>query len=335
MEESYPRIFSMSLLVAPDSIEDRIPRRFCKEFEIASACLDGVDQGFILASPKGRPSMLSSRALVRAVAKEDARRVVIYSPYLDYGLMKALASEGIAYIKDEQNVFLPFLGMAATPVPENGAPAPMSLRSQRIALNLIAGRWDGLTATDLAEACGVSRAAISKCLAEISAICPAVLSSEWKCKVLRNPGASKEELLEIFEPYLVSPVKRRFALKGEGALDALKGSEALLCGESALSFYTDLAFDPGTVHVAIYAKDVARFREGVGESWVEAAWFEKADVVVEEWAYELDGSSDVSVASTGLRSLDALGLFAQMKDSQGKDVRLADAIAQLREAACL
>lgn len=335
MNLRYPHIFSMPLIVAPDSAASKIPRSYSKEFSISAARLDGMSQDFILASPKGRPAMIPSRTLVNAISKVDSRRVVIYSPYLDSGLMRALASEGIAYIRDSQNVFLPFLGMAASPVYEYAAPAALSPRSQRIILNLIAGRWNGLTATELAEACEVSRASITKCLDEIVAICPALLSSEGKRKRLRNPGISKDELIGIFEPYFIHPLKGRISLKGEDTLDELRRAGALLCGECAMAFFTDLAFVSRPIQLAMFYKDIPAFHQALEKDWVEAKWFEDADIVIEEWSYELDGADSISLASTGFRSLDSLGLYVEMRGKAGEDMRLADAVEQVKETACL
>lgn len=333
MEDVPRRLFSMPLTLALDDVSERIPRCYSDEFDLKAAKL-GEGREFLAAVAAGRPTVSSARSLVQAVAKVDSRRVAVCSPHLDHGMMRTLASEGVAYIRDERNVFLPFLGMAASPVPEGRAAAPLSPHAQRMALNLVAGRWDGLAAGELARAAGVSRSTVTGCLAEIEAVLPSALSSEWKRRVLRNPGMTRDRMLEVFEPYLVSPVCGRRLLKGSGALAALGRCGALLSGESALPYYSDLAHGAGVVRVALYRKDLARAREEAGDSWAEAEWFEAPDVIVEEWTYRLDGSSDVSVPATGLRALDALGLYAEMRDVDEVDVRLADAIAQLREAAC-
>ncbi len=138
-------LFSIPLVLSPDDVSTKIPRRISDDFSLKSARL-GEGREFLAAVAARRPTVLSSRSLVRAVAKVDPRRVAICSPYLDSGMMKALASEGIAYIRDGDNVFLPFLGMAASPVSEGRVARPLTPHAQRMTLNLIAGRWDGLTA---------------------------------------------------------------------------------------------------------------------------------------------------------------------------------------------
>ena len=333
MENIPKRLFSIPLELSPDDVSTRIPRRYSDPFDLRAAQL-GEGREFLVAVAANRPTVLSSRSLIRAIAKVDPRRVVIYSPYLDCGIMKVLSSEGIAYIKDENNVFLPFFGMAASPTPEGKMAKPLSPHAQRAALNLIAGRWDGLTAGELAEAAGVSRSTVTNCLAEIEAILPSALSTEWRTRVLKNPGMSKDELLGVFEPYFVSPVKSRKPLRGHGALDALRSFGALLSGESALPYYSDLAHDAGVIRVALYRKNLTGAQKEAGDGWIEAKWFETPDVIVEEWAYKHDSHNDISAPATGFAALDALGLYAEMRGAGEDDVRLADAVAQLREAAC-
>ena len=80
-------------------------------FRLHLAQLGTSEQGgFIVAEPKELPSVISARNIVDAVRKVDARPVAICWDAMDLGFMHALASEGIAYIRDGQNAFLPFMG---------------------------------------------------------------------------------------------------------------------------------------------------------------------------------------------------------------------------------
>ena len=320
-------LFSMRLTLSDDDVSGRIPMLFSVEYDVRSAML-GEGHEFLAAISRERPTLQSARSLIRAIAKADSRPVVVCSPYLDSGLMKALSSEGIAYIRDEGNVFLPFLGMAASPVPQGRSPRPLSAHAQRIALNLIDGSWDGMTAGELAEAVGVSRSTVSNSLAEIEAILPAAVSSEWKHRVLKNPGMTREELLSAFEDYLVPPVRGKVRLKGRGALEALKRAGAPLAGESALPYYSDLAHNGSVVWVALWRKKLAAAKEDAGPAWVEAEWFEAPDVIVEEWVYEPDEAGDLLDSATGFHVLKATGLYAAMRGEGNGDVRLEDAVAQ-------
>lgn len=328
------QLFSLPLTVNADPIGEKLPRHIGEAFTLTSARLGEAGQDFLLAIARSRPTILSSRALVRSVAKVDPRRVVIFSPDIDSGMMQALASENIAYIRDAGNAYLPFLGMAVSPTPRIRRPATLSPHAQRIILNVIAGRWDGLTAGELSEAAGVSRATISKCLAEIEAIFPSMLVTEWKRRVLGNPGLSKDALLDLFEPYFASPVRGRKLLIGRSGIHVLQHFGALLSGESALPFFSDLAHGTGVIRVATHGKRMDQLKDMMGNDWKEAEWFEEPDLIIEEWAYQIDGRDSISRTSTEFDSLDALELYVEMRNERNDDVRLADAIAQLREAAC-
>lgn len=110
------QLFFLSLMIEEDEVSKQLPRHFSENFEIVSAKLGVEGRKFILAIALTRLTVLASRSLVCAVAKVDGTRcVAVLSPDIDSGMMRVLASEGIAYIKDEGNAFLPFLGMAITP----------------------------------------------------------------------------------------------------------------------------------------------------------------------------------------------------------------------------
>lgn len=328
-------LFSMPLILKPDSIVEKVPRRFASEFNIVAARLGDLGSEFLFAIALGRPTISLAKALIRAVAKVDSRNVAVYWPYMDIGMMKGLASEGVPYVVNESNVFLPFLGMAISPVPTRRVPRSLSPHSQRIVLNLIAGKWDGLSAGELAKAAGVSASTMSGCLAEIEAILPSLIHVEWKRRILRNPGLSRELLLDAFDPFFVSPVRKRWFLSSRDSLDVLKRSGALLAGETALSYYSDLARDCSVTCVAVCRGAVSEIIETMGDAWRESEWYESPAVIVEEWAYGLDGKNSVSRNAEGFDSLSALFLYVEMKDVDQNDVRLADAVAQLREVACL
>lgn len=334
MRDIPEKLFSLIMNLDPCQLSDRLPKHFANGFKLYWACLEGVERRFVLAKVVGAASLSTFRALVHAISNVDDHPVVICSPYLDSRMMKALSSEGIPYIRDEMNVFLPFLGMAAMPVPESRQPGPLSPRTQRIVLNLISGRWDGLSASELSEACGVSASTISGCLAEVEAILPAAVSKEWKRKVLRNPGMTKEGLIEAFEGYFTSPVRRRIYLERPKDLSVLRDLNVVLAGESALSFYSDLAHDVEKVHIAVYRKELSTLKDVLGEGWKETRWIGTSCLVVEEWSYRIDGINVLSRPSTGLDVIDPLGLYVEVACLLGKDDRLDDAIEQLREAAC-
>ena len=327
-------LFSQPLKTSHTSILAEIPRIFSEDYNIYSAQLGEIASPFMIIEPTKRATLSSLKSIIQAMQKIDSSQLVIFSPYLDLGIMKALSSEGIAYIKDTNNAFLPFLAMAISETAANRTPKMLSAQAQRIAINFISGKWTNITAGEIASRAQVSRSTITNSLAEIQAILPSTIVTEWKKRILKNPGLSKEELLDTFDPFLISPVRKRIHLSSTDCLPLLKKHGALLSNESALPNFSDLASPEETIFLALHKEEINMIEKKYPQSLVEANWFEQPALILEEWAYKIDERYSDPNNVSSFDSLDALSLYVEMKDCGESDIRLLDAITQLREIAC-
>ena len=326
------RLFSLELAIDPEPVEMQIPRMYLERYSLRLARLGMSEQGrFIVAEPKEPPSVISARNLVNAVLTLDARPVAICWDAMDLGFMRALSSEGIAYIRDERNAFLPFIGAVISDEVLGASPAaPLSSQSQRIVLNLIAGRWVDCSAGDLARLCGKSAASVSGYLSEIAAIAPGLIMRDGKKRILCDAGLSTETLLDGFEDYLRTPVLERIRLKKVIERTELRAVDALLSGMSALSYMSDLAHEDSAPTIALEKYQLEALKEHMGDKWLEAQWYEAAAVVIEVWSYPVDAPSDISFDATGLQCVDPFSLYVACAKADYKEDRLLDAVEQLR-----
>ncbi len=145
---------------------------------------------------------------------------------------------------------------------------------------------------------------------------------------------SKEQLLDAFEPFFSSPIVKKHSCSSRQALEDLAKAGALLSGESALPYFSDLVHDNGTINVAIYRKQLPGIASILNDKLVKTEWFDAPSLVIEEWSYDIDGRDPVSQPSTGFDSLDALSLYVELMGSEEDDEGFGAAIEQLREAAC-
>lgn len=330
------RLFSLELAIDLEPVEVQIPRMYLERFSLRLARLGASEPGrFIVAEPKEPPSVISARNLVNAVCKVDTRPVAICWDAMDIGFMHALSSEGIAYIRDERNAFLPFMGAVISDEALGASPAaPLSPQSQRIVLNLIAGRWVDCSAGDLARLCGKSAASVSGYLSEIAAIAPGLIVRDGKKRMLSDVDLSTEALLNGFEDYLRTPVVEHIRLKRAIDRAELRAVDALLSGVSALSYMSDLAHDDSAPTIALEKYQVDALREHLGDGWLEAQWYEPAAIEIEVWSYPVDEPSDISFDTTGLQCVDPYSLYVACAKADYKDDRLFDAIEQLRRTIC-
>lgn len=118
-----------------------------------------------------------------------------------------------------------------------------------------------MSAGELSSLCGKSRSSISIYLAEICTIAPDLVEKQSVRRLLRNPGHEAEELHDEFWPYLSSPITRRIRLPRRPSMDALCEAGALLSGESALSFVSDLALDDSCLAIAVTRTSLPKLQE--------------------------------------------------------------------------
>ena len=322
-------------LGGPSPLAAKIPRITLEHFCLRDAWLgDEKENPFIAAIATDYPSLINSRSLVAAIGNIDPKPVVICLETIDSGLRNTYHREGISFASEDGNAYLPFLKIQQAPASTRRKPEPLSPQAQRIVLNLIAGRWDGYSASALAELTKRSRASVTKYLKEIEAICPPLLKASWRVRALGTPRYSKDELLDIFEPYLKSPIKKVIRLSHLPAIDELKPLQPKLTGMSALPFFSDLAHDASRMTIMMDQEDIATLQAQTGSTWRETAWNEEPAFVIEEWTYPLDDASDRSIAATGLACVDPFSLYAELINDEHDDPRIHDAIDQLREQLC-
>lgn len=135
-----------------------------------------------------------------------------------------------------------------------------------------------MSAGELSGLCNKSRSSISIYLAEICAIVPDLVEKQSVRRLLRNPGHGTEELLDVFWPYLSSPITRRIR---RPSMDALCEAGALPSRESALSFVSDLALDDSCLTIAVTRTSLPKLQEACSTGWIEAAWYEPCPLEVE------------------------------------------------------
>ncbi len=327
------RLFGLELKTWRDPVAAHVPRTYAESFDIYGAQLGEGGAPFIIAAAKEPPTIVRSRRLCESLKNVDSRPTAICWDALDLGMMAALASEGIAYIRDERNAYLPFLGATISSRVTLTQPKALSPQAQRIVLNLIAGHWDTCTASDLAKLTGKSSASVTKYLAEIEAIAPGLVEIKGRRRILSTAGYTKEDLLRGFGEYLSDPACSTIRLKHALDIGHVRQAGGLLAGESALSFVSDLAPSPVT-SVAVPAESLDGLKVSAGNLWQEAAWYEPAEMTVEVWRYVVDAPSDISTFAAGLWSVDALNLYVACSNRASDNVRYLDAVEQLREEVC-
>lgn len=323
-------LFGIPLEVREEPRVSSFPRAMLRDFDLFRGQLQvpGTDEFGIVGSPT-RPDIKHAMDAVTRMEEATSLPCLVCSPELEYWQKEKLAQNFIGFVQDSRNLFVPFLGAAATKAPRERQPARLSAQAQRIFLNVLTGIWADLTAGELAERVGKSRASVSKYLAELASVSPSLIEESGRDRIVRNPGLDPDELFERFEPYLSSPVRRTFTI---ARVDLLQAAEQgfLLGGMSALETKTDLSFDLFSITVAAPKNVVECALSDCPDAFRKVPWHADDVITVQELKYPIDRPDRRLEKPLGIGSIDDLNLYLSLKNERHDDVRVQDAIEQVR-----
>lgn len=326
-------IFGVELSLDDESMSAKLPRMYANEFDLLRAHLGKpVDKSFIIVGCKDNLDLKPTIKATEHLKDVSGLPCVICSPELTFWQKEALSSKGVSFIQDARNMFLPFLGTMIYQAPEIRQPRTLSPQAQRVFSNLLNRKWLNASAGDLARRMGKSPSSVTRYLAEIAAISPSLVETDGRKRILRNPGFSNEEILDRFEPYLTSPVKRGFRIKQAEDVTCFEESGFLLAGMSALELKTDLAFNREELTFAATAENMERLQKKNPEALEELPWWDEEGMTILELSYPIDYPDGASGQAVGLALMDELPLYLSLKDLQTDNIRVQDALEQLRKA---
>ncbi|MBR3159612.1 MAG: hypothetical protein IKF14_10995 [Atopobiaceae bacterium] len=329
----------LSLYIDPveDAAPALLPRMYSLEYETGMFEFDGLasDTRFIAIGSKLRPNLKTLKGAADFLSAGSDCPIVVVSPSLDYWQKEWLVSRRLPFIQDERNAFLPFLGLVLRESSRGRRPAALSPQAQRVVVNLIEGRWNGLSAGELSKRLGKSRSSVSKYLSEIEAVCPGAVRRSGRTTILCSDGMERNDLLDCFESYLRSPVSRRFRIACGVRLNELAAAGARLAGLSALGMMSDLAVRGDYPVVAFPQEGLANALSKLDKEGSELPWWDEDGTEVEAWGYWDDCPTGIAGQSFGgLEAVGRLSLYLSLRDRYEDDERVADAIDQLREDIC-
>ena len=143
--------------------------------------------------------------------------------------------EGIPFVIDGKQVFLPFIGYLLSKENERELPPVhlISFLTQKMLLIAIYERWNEVRVSGAAKRLEVSTESASRCFDELEYLNVNVLGMKGKSRVINIPD-DREQLWQQIESVLRNPVIRRFILRKDMKLEKKAGISAL-CEYALLS----------------------------------------------------------------------------------------------------
>lgn len=190
---------------------------------------------WIALHPKDDVGLVLLRRDRANVEKMTGLNCAIFLDRTTFYIKEKLMEEGIPFVIDGKQVFLPFIGYLLSKANEREL-APVHLISfltQKMLLIAIYERWNEMKVADAAKRLEVSTKSASRCFDELEYLDIGVLGMKGKSRVIKVPD-DRKELWKQIESILRNPVIRRFVLREDIQLEKKAGISAL-CEYSLLS----------------------------------------------------------------------------------------------------
>ena len=211
----------------------KLPLVYRGRYDIFTVETNGVL--WMALHPKDDIGIVLLRRDRAGVEKITGLNCAIFLDRATFYIKEKLMEEGIPFVIDGKQVFLPFIGYLLSKTNEREL-APVHLISfltQKMLLMAIYERWNEVKVSDAAKRLVVSTKSASRCFDELEYLNIGVLDMKGKSRVINIPE-DRKQLWQQIEGVLRNPVIRRFILRKDMKLEKKAGISAL-CEYSLLA----------------------------------------------------------------------------------------------------
>ena len=211
----------------------KLPLAYRGRYNIFTVEMNGVL--WMAIHPKENVGLVMLRRDRAGVEKMTGLNCAIFLDRTTFYIKEKLMEEGIPFVIDGKQVFLPFIGYLLSKENERELPPVhlISFLTQKMLLIAIYERWNEVRVSGAAKRLEVSTKSASRCFDELEYLNVNVLDMKGKSRVINIPD-DREQLWQQIESVLRNPVIRRFILRKDMKLEKKAGLSAL-CEYSLLS----------------------------------------------------------------------------------------------------
>ena len=312
MKEFLEKALQQNVIMAENKeVYKKLPLAYRGRYDIYTVETNGVL--WMAIHPKDDAGLVILRRDRAGVEKMTGLNCAIFLDRTTFYIKEKLIEEGIPFVIDGKQVFLPFIGYLLSKENEREL-APVHLISfltQKMLLIAIYERWNEVRVSGAAKRLEVSTKSASRCFDELEYLNVNVLGMKGKSRVINIPD-EREQLWQQIESVLRNPVIRRFILRKDMKLEKKAGISAL-CEYSLLS-------DNAYPTYAVTKKELKA--SGVKEE-KQVSELEEIGCVVLELGYFIDFSGK------GLQ--DPLSVVLSLKGEEQEEERVDISISEMLE----
>ena len=247
-KEYIEKILHQDVQIMPYEEKGLLPLAYRNSYDF---CLMTVGCGTaLIVEPSERIPLVTLRKQQHQMTIYTGLPCVLYMQQMNYYIRDALLNEGIPFVWEGHQVYLPFIGALLDDHQRQPVAActRISFLTQKLLLTALYQRWQKVSVTQAARLLDVSKMSITRCFDELEALEVPYLSTRSRARSI-TADADRKSMWDSIQAYLRNPVITSYALK------EVPDQVFPLSGEAALAYYSML--DDGKCPVfAITKKDL-------------------------------------------------------------------------------
>jgi len=310
MEKYLEAVLHQDVDILPFTDTRKLPLAYRSRYRLSEMSIAG--QGAVLVEPVEQEPLAAIKKQHRQLEIYTGSRCVLALRNMSSYARDAMVKEGIPFVWEGHQVYLPFLGMLLDSTKGRTVPQceKISFLTQRMLLTALYQSWEEVTVTKAAGMLGVTKTAVSHSFDELEAINIPYLSVKSRARKLTMPK-DKQAAWENIKDSLRNPVIATYALKECPATGLLTAGLTALAGYSLLS-------DPACSTFAVSKKAISRLK--LTKSKLALAE-ETPACIVQEIGYQIDFGAGTAI--------DPLSLVLSLNKEETEDPRISMAVDEM------
>lgn len=212
MEEYIENVLHQDVQIEPYQDMERLPLSYRSGYDLSHMIISG--QEAIVAVPAEKTPLATLRKQHHQMEMYTGLPCVIYLRDMNYYSRDAMLKEGIPFVWEGHQIYLPFMGTLLDDNPRQALATggQISYLTQRMLLTSLYQSWQRITVTKAAELLGVSKMSITRCFDELEVMDIPYLKVRSRA---RNFSADKDKraMWETLRPVMRNPIIASYALR--------------------------------------------------------------------------------------------------------------------------
>lgn len=312
MKEFLEKILRCNVEINEYKEESKLPLLYVGNYQLFLVRIHGVE--FLMAEPLQDMNLSALRKQQKQLEYLTGMKCVLALKNLNYYAKDKLLEEGIPFIWEGKQIYLPFIGVLLQNQTERNLREcrQISYLTQKLLLTAIYERWKGVNVTKAAERLNVTKTSTTRVFDEIEILKIPYLSKKGRMRVF-TCVENRKEMWDEIRMHLRNPLIQQFELRKD-MLEA-----GVLSGISAVCYYSLLNDNEYRTY--------AVGKKGIGQLAIEKKDIvvsgERPECIVQELGYIIPFGDG--------KAIDPLSAALLLSEDEEQDERVEMAVDEMLE----